>query len=174
MTDFEGIKRQISELAEKHNVTFTVIPALSNPYMGKSKDMSHFQFALANVEGAIDGFYSCGEAYPIEWAIKNRKSGFNILKAERYQARKCADYADALRAAKAAYRPPMVDVLVSIARDASVLEYATFTEWAHDVGYDDDSRKAERAYDACREHARALQKMFGADFDTLCELAAQL
>jgi hypothetical protein len=54
-----------------------------------------------------------------------------------------------------------VDVLACLASDASALDCASFEEWAADLGYDTDSRKAETVYRACVACGLALRSMFG-------------
>lgn len=42
---------------------------------------------------------------------------------------------------------------------------STFEEWADELGYDVDSRRAERTYNACVKVADDLCKFFGQHFD---------
>jgi hypothetical protein len=57
--------------------------------------------------------------------------------------------------------PDVLDVLACLLLDSVVLEYATFEEWAPNLGYDPDSRTGERAYRACLEIALALRALLG-------------
>lgn len=59
--------------------------------------------------------------------------------------------------------PKPADVVYSLTLDASVLDYATFEDWASDLGYDPDSRKAEAAYRTCLEIALKLRVALGED-----------
>ena len=45
--------------------------------------------------------------------------------------------------------PNIANVLHCLFLDSDVLNYATFEEWAPDLGYDPDSREAEKIYQAC-------------------------
>lgn len=68
--------------------------------------------------------------------------------------------------------PDMVDVLTSLAMDASVIDYPTFEGWAEDFGIDTDSRSGERAYRACISTALKLRSALGdAALSELRELA---
>jgi hypothetical protein len=58
--------------------------------------------------------------------------------------------------------PERVDILQSLFLDASGTEYG-FEDWCADLGYDDDSRKAEAVYNACVATRGALEQMFGDD-----------
>ena len=58
-------------------------------------------------------------------------------------------------------RPSFIDVLASIALDASAIDSATFEDWAGELGYDPDSRKGEAIYRECLAHALAIRAAFG-------------
>lgn len=51
--------------------------------------------------------------------------------------------------------PQIRDILFSLCNDAGAL-FMQFEDWAHEYGYDTDSRKAENIWRACCETARAL------------------
>lgn len=61
--------------------------------------------------------------------------------------------------------PPEADeVLDSLASDAADIDNARdFEEWASEYGYDTDSRKAERTYNAVQVSAEKLKKFLGED-----------
>ena len=59
--------------------------------------------------------------------------------------------------------PKLADVLHSLASDADVIDCGTFEEWAGDLGYDTDSRKAEGIYRACLKIALKLRNALGED-----------
>ena len=58
-------------------------------------------------------------------------------------------------------KPDLCDVLASLALDASVLDAASFEDWAADLGYDTDSRKAEVIYRECLKTALRLRSSLG-------------
>jgi hypothetical protein len=60
-------------------------------------------------------------------------------------------------------------VLEALLSDASVAGYDQFEEWAADLGYDPDSRKAEKVYQACVEQTAQLRQLLGDDFETFVE-----
>lgn len=67
--------------------------------------------------------------------------------------------------------PTLRDVLHSLVSDADVLESSGFEDWASNLGYDTDSRKAEAIYRACLEIALKLKALIGQDkLDKLREL----
>lgn len=58
--------------------------------------------------------------------------------------------------------PALLDILACLCSDASVLDCATFEDWAANCGYETDSRKAESIYNDCLEIALKLRSMLGA------------
>lgn len=59
--------------------------------------------------------------------------------------------------------PNLCDILSSLALDSSVLDFSCFEYWAAEFGYDEDSRTAERIYQACLKTALALRNELGED-----------
>lgn len=57
--------------------------------------------------------------------------------------------------------PKLADVLHSLVMDADAIDCGDFEEWAEDMGYDTDSRKAEATYRACLEIGLKLRKAVG-------------
>lgn len=58
-------------------------------------------------------------------------------------------------------KPDFANVLQGLVMDSEGVEVDTFEEWADNYGYDTDSRKAEKIYEACREIARDLRRVLG-------------
>jgi hypothetical protein len=66
--------------------------------------------------------------------------------------------------------PKAQDVLYSLIKDADVLDYATFEDWALELGYDIDSRAAEKIYRTCLDIALKLRAGIGdTALSELCE-----
>lgn len=66
--------------------------------------------------------------------------------------------------------PTLADVVNCIVSDAqAVADGQSFEDFAADMGWDEDSRKAEKCYHGCRDAYFALVRL-GADFDGLAEL----
>lgn len=55
----------------------------------------------------------------------------------------------------------MADVIWSLVGDSAVLNYSTFEDWASELGYESDSRKAEGIYRSCLEIALRLRNAIG-------------
>lgn len=59
--------------------------------------------------------------------------------------------------------PKLADLLDCLAMDAASVEDTSFEDWAADLGYDADSRKAERTYLTCQNEAAKLLRFLGPD-----------
>lgn len=58
--------------------------------------------------------------------------------------------------------PDAADVLDTLASDAGTIEYVSgFEEWANELGFDPDSRKAERTFQVSRKQSLALKQFLG-------------
>jgi hypothetical protein len=58
-------------------------------------------------------------------------------------------------------KPKFADVMYSLLSDAEAIDHANFDQWASDLGYDTDSRKAEQMYRACLEIGLKLRQLIG-------------
>lgn len=71
--------------------------------------------------------------------------------------------------------PNLADVVWSLCMDAEVLQYRSFEDWASNLGYDTDSRKAEATYRECLAIALQLQAGLGAaNLERLQEAAREV
>lgn len=58
-----------------------------------------------------------------------------------------------------------MEVLGCVLSDASSGEADSFAEFCAELGYDDDSRKAEKIYAACQQITKKLRQLLRDDFD---------
>lgn len=56
--------------------------------------------------------------------------------------------------------PHVADVMYCLVNDADALDYS-FEDWASNYGYDPDSRRAEKCYQACIECGLQLRRLIG-------------
>jgi hypothetical protein len=64
--------------------------------------------------------------------------------------------------------PQASSVLSCLADDAASVQQSEFEEWAGDMGYEQDSRKAEEIYRACERCGVRLKKFLGSSlYDVL-------
>lgn len=62
--------------------------------------------------------------------------------------------------------PEVYDVLNCLVSDAASVDNArSFEEWASELGYDPDSRKAEKIFKACERGTKKLKKFLGEQYD---------
>lgn len=66
--------------------------------------------------------------------------------------------------------PTASEVIDCLALDIQGIEGRTFEYWAGDLGYDTDSRKAERIYKAIQSQSTKLVKFFGDSYDKFIDL----
>lgn len=69
--------------------------------------------------------------------------------------------------------PLIRDILYALMIDASVLDSGSFESWAGDLGYDTDSRTAEKIYSLCVQTALKLRGSLGAEGVTEFQTAFQ-
>jgi len=77
----------------------------------------------------------------IRWECEHGKQGWSADGVGVIMARHGAKTPDIM--------PNILDVVASLLMDGDAIEYGTFEEWAPNLGYDTDSRKAEATYRAC-------------------------
>jgi hypothetical protein len=65
--------------------------------------------------------------------------------------------------------PTAEGVLECLISDSSGIDQP-FDNWASDLGYDTDSRKAEKTYKAVQVQTKKLQQFLGDDFETACRV----
>lgn len=79
---------------------------------------------------------------------------------------KVGEWRDAFGEVRPAYKeqkllpPKLHDVLYCLVLDADVLDYSGFENWANEFGYDSDSIKDRKIYDACLKEALEFKQLF--------------
>ena len=58
-------------------------------------------------------------------------------------------------------KPHIACIMYSLVMDSDVIDSDSFEDWADCLGYDRDSRKAEKIYNQCKEIAFNMLKVFG-------------
>jgi hypothetical protein len=69
--------------------------------------------------------------------------------------------------------PNALDVIHCLVTDADAINYTCFEDWAESCGYETDSRKAEKIYNACLQIALTLRNTLGDDNLKKLQEAAQ-
>ncbi len=103
---------------------------------------------------------SRGEGPPPKYVKAGERVGMTMGRLSMFDARVRDEHTEP--------EPPTLDeVLWCLVSDASCVRHGqTFGDFAGDMGYDTDSRKAEGIFNACRDTWSALIRL-GADFDAL-------
>lgn len=72
--------------------------------------------------------------------------------------------------------PTLQEVLYSLSSDSDVRHYLTYEQWAEDIGFDKDSRKGEKIYDACRKQTADFMILVGSEsnLDKLREILYEM
>lgn len=85
-----------------------------------------------------------GETFPIKFG---RKTLYDMEQEKQYKPRK----------------PKVEEVLCSLLLDSIALDN-TFEEWCSELGYDTDSRKAEKTFNESNSLGKKLKKLLGEDY----------
>ncbi len=93
-----------------------------------------------------------------DWSAGSRHFRFTVLRGSKEMVGQFS------QGSAFTVNPTLCDILSCLLNDAGGVEDCdTFEEWADDYGYDGDSRKAERIYEACKKVAAELSDMFTKD-----------
>lgn len=158
------------------DLKFASVPVFDNPFMQGSSEQAHFQVLIECDSNSMSSYYSVGSGIYEAWG-KSKSAPLSIrreLSLKNYN-RNSFEYQTAVAKAKEKYRPDLVDVLGCLLSDASALDHSSFEDWANEFGYDTDSRKAARTYNACVQTGVELREILGIDrFNTLRDLGSRL
>lgn len=102
-----------------------------------------------------------GKFYSPTLKMSGTKKDYDRLANQSYKPR--MQYEVELRALMyKAPEPELPNVLNCLALDySSYINSRDFEDWAADLGYDQDSRKAEKIYHAVRDSALNIERLFG-------------
>jgi len=133
---------------------------------------AHWQVTLYGPHGQHTLFYSMGPGHrrykkSLGYADRSTLGYPRVLPYKAgdpaYKPHRCSIMqAEAWEACTEPTPPTLPDVLESLSMDWSSIENSTaFEDWAADLGFDTDSRKAERAYRATQESALRCRQALG-------------
>ncbi len=132
-------KQTLAQFVERNGIECTCSRADSNPANPDWKEADHWQVKFTRREAT-------GKRY------NARKDGTAIV--GRMTTHFSMGYGHK------GVEPRAEEVLSCLADDSSYLDLP-FSEWARDLGYDPDSRKAEKIYRACERGAEKLKRFLG-------------
>ena len=169
----------LAEFIDANNVTMEATPVESNPGMSDTvKGSQHYSVTLTTPHGTMQTFFSVGSGVVDSWIGDEARpsvkvKGWRPDYASIVDTRKsrasfrmgCGRtiWAEEFREALTPYyRPELANILDCLASDSSSYENArNFEDFASDMGYDTDSRRAERIYNACGKLAKDLRFLLG-------------
>ena len=157
----------MAEFIANTGLTMDAQPAPTNPHMSDMPEGSqHYYVTIAGRNGeTLSTFYSVGPGIVERWLMKTRK--YRVMGENTVPQ----SVAPRMRREKhgAKYRPELADILDCLVNDAITVENArNFADWAFDLGYSDDSIKADSIYRTVLEQAIALRRLVGAEnYETL-------
>lgn len=178
----EAKQPTMQDRVAEFGLSMTAEQVPENPNQSKPKkdekpwEAVHFLVKLTAPNGrTLTTYYSMGIGLLDRHIIDNWKpgyadGGFISLKdfkvASSYYARRTLHNERIVKEVRArglkTFKPEIEDVLNCLAMDASSVENARdFEDFANELGYDSDSRSAEKTYRICQEQARELESLLG-------------
>lgn len=177
MNDYIELDAFIAELiADGLTYKATFVPQSASRNSGEKQPTLNWRIALVNKKDTrFDTDYTQGIGN-----MPGKKPVFQDGRVDQYKQRlreqeasETGFYTDANGYnRKRLPAPELRGVLYSLVLDSKSLEDACgFEDWANDLGYDIDSRKAEKAYEACKKIAFDLRQLLGrSNINRLAEL----
>lgn len=146
---------QYDTFAREFNVTIT------SKYVGLEGDMYSWRVTLAHRGQTFSSPYSMGLGHA---DVFDHVHLGNVRASSLAKNRQCPVYEPRQGRFEVPHAPQLQDVLESLQLDArSVLNAHSFEDFCYELGYDTDSREAERIYEACKDTAFQLRRLFGGD-----------
>lgn len=139
----------VTEFVKANGITMTAERVDANPSMDDAK-MDHWKCVLSRkvLREGFDTFHGYkGKLGAIKYSTRKITTIFSM------------GYGHGGR------EPEVGEVLACLASDARSVKWDSFEGWCGDMGYDADSRKAERIYKACEKIGEKLERFLGADVD---------
>jgi len=175
---YETADECFEEFAEKHGLELKVEPTTHNEHMDDGTEMDHFRCTLSLGDNLMFLTFSKGVGL-------RRATTDTHLKAARHGE----DYPDQdgpffhprVVAEKnfndlcEGVPPTMGEFLENALADSAIYEdTAGFEDFANCLGYDPDSRKAEKIYDTMGKQAREFKHVLGVLFSDITDLHLHL
>lgn len=186
----DNLKQLIATLGIKVGI----VSAPFNPNMENSEEMFHWACTLssdANPSAVLNLIYSTGGGHlrartkPLNYRfdgasfkefseIKNNPRNYYYdfkVKAYRpFYGRSTVWMSNLIDSILEPAPPTVEQILDTLLMEAEALNYDSFEDWANDMGYDTDSRKALAIFEVCRKQGRQLQVLLGEHFRTAMEM----
>lgn len=148
--------------AEHLTVTFTEVPTRTDGSSHWMKGSKHFLVIMKTAEqnpAVCTINYSVGPGIVESFALT--KLGGVVGPKDNPYRKGTVAYVEALQRASKGFEPDVVELLECLQGDFNVLNEECFEDWAENLGYDTDSRAAEKTYNACVKQARDFRSVVG-------------
>jgi len=171
---YETAEEFYEEFAEKHGLDLKVEPTTHNEHMDNGTEMDHFRCTLSLGDNLTSLTFSKGiglRRATTDTHLKSARHGEDYPDQDGpfFHPRVVAEknFNDLCEGVP----PTMGEILEDMMTEAVMYEdYEGFEDWAGALGYDTDSRKAEKIYAAVGEQARGFKHVLGPLFETLTGL----
>jgi hypothetical protein len=172
------IQEQIDQFLQDNKITYShkFVPFSISRNAKEKEPTLNWKVELTNEKGSIFTDYQKGIGHlDFNWVNGFRK----VMSIDQDKATKSAVY-DAIEKGihkdvtvgnkgdvKVGFKnkpfphPTIYEVLTSLLIDAQAIDFPSYESWANEYGYESDSRKGEKTYNACREHGAQLLQIFG-------------
>ncbi len=137
----EGFKmeNELNKFAVDNGIKIKSTKVFKNPNMEDSDKMDNFEVILTMEGNTFQIYYSKGTG------LRSYPPGVNGMRQPHL-----GKY----------IKPTMAEVLECMRMDSFIEDYG-FEEWAENLGYDTDSRKAERIYNQCVKQDKEFKDFLG-------------
>lgn len=166
----ETTTQTIHDFLEKYPVAITLVEVPENPQMGDSKDKMINYYVTLEREGRMMSLYFSTGLGWVEKLTTAKGKGWNNAIGNAHYDKKHKRFLvtehrntfepDSLFPRYRIRKPSAADILDCLSSDACGIEQS-FEDWASDLGYDTDSRKAFDTYQTCQRQAKELRSLLG-------------
>lgn len=144
MTD--TVTKSMDQFIADARISMTAIRVDRNPHMQDSDQMDHWKLVLSRQYEGTAIYHDRVTALPA---------------TRKYTARMTTYFS--MGYGHNGTEPKPADVLDCLASDANTIEWGGFIEWCDELGYDYDSRKAEKTYKTIQHQTARLKKFLGGE-----------
>ena len=152
-----------------NSLVMTTVEVPENPHMnGMPNKSRHFHCTISQKLGGgttMQTYFSVGSGIVEHWVSEHGTRSWDAggLNRQQYNKNRRTIAAQEFFEANAKRYPgpELADVLNCLASDSASVEQSDFEDWAADLGYDSDSRKALETYQICEKQAKKLRHLVG-------------
>lgn len=160
-------KHEIKSLLIKHEITVDseFIPWSKSRKAGEKQPSLNWKVTVKKAGRVVlstNYTAGCGHAPSYKHALKRDWDNDQLVKAEcetGFESRHMWSMNVISQNKNKPILPDSLDVIYSLLIDSEVLDYSSFEEWARGFGYDEDSRDAEKTYNACLKIALSFRSI---------------